>query len=72
MNIILAVLPTITFLVGFYFGFYSKGDKIPEINPVKIAEEKKEEKKQEKKKKALDQYLDNIDNYPNNQKVIKE
>ena len=72
MNILVMILPTITFLVGFYFGFNVKGDKLPEVNPVKIVEKKKEEKIQEKKKAAIDQYLENIDNYPNNQKEIKE
>lgn len=72
MNILIMVLPTITFIVGFYFGFNCKADKVPEINPVKIVEKKKEEKQQEIKKAALDQYLENIDNYPNYQKEIKE
>ena len=72
MNILVMILPTITFLVGFYFGFNCKSDKIPEINPIKVVEKKKEEKKQEIKKAAMDQYLENIDNYPNNQKEIKE
>ena len=73
MNLILAILPTITFLIGFYFGFSLKSDRsLPEINPVKIVEKKKEEKIQEKRKEVQDQYLENINNYPNNQKEIKE
>ena len=70
MDILVMILPTITFIVGFYFGFNCKSDKIPEINPIKVVEKKKEEKVQEKRKAVQDQYLENINNYPNNQKVL--
>ena len=72
-NLIIEILPIIAFIIGFSFGFSVKrNDKLPEINPVKIVKEKKEEIIQEKKKSQMEQYLENIDNYPYNQKDIKE
>lgn len=71
--IILAILPTIAFIVGFSFGFnIKKEDKVPNINPVEIVKEIKEKKKEEKESKVQALYLENIDNFPDNQKVIKE
>lgn len=78
MNLIYMILPTITLIVGFYIGFtVKKEDKLPEIkNPVEVIrediKEKKQQKQEEKESKILDDYMDNIDNYPYNQKDIKE
>ena len=78
MNLIYMILPTITLIVGFYIGFtVKKEDKLPEIkNPVEVIREdikvKKQQKQEEKESKILDDYMDNIDNYPDNQKDIKE
>ena len=73
VNFIFQILPIITFMIGFSFGFTIKrDDKLPEINPKKIIEEHKKEVKAEHDKAVLEQYLDNIDNYPYNQKEIKE
>ncbi len=78
MNLIYMILPTITLIVGFYIGFtVKKEDKLPEIkNPVEVIREdikvKKQQKQEEKESKILDDYMDNIDNYPYNQKDIKE
>lgn len=74
INFIFMILPTITFIVGFYFGASIKiNEKLPEIKtPKQIIEEKKAEKKEKEAKEAMDTYLENIDNYPNNQKEIKE
>lgn len=74
LNLIYQIIPIISFVVGFSFGYsIKKEDKLPEIKtPSQIIKEKKEEKKEEKQKEILDQYLDNLDNYPNNQKPIKE
>ena len=78
MNLIYMILPTITLIVGFYIGFtVKKEDKLPEIkNPVEVIREdikvKKQQKQEEKVSKILDDYMDNIDNYPYNQKDIKE
>ena len=74
INLIYTILPIISFIIGFSFGFTIKrDDKLPEIKtPTQIIHEKKEEKKAEQKKRVLDQYLENIDNYPNYQKDIKE
>lgn len=77
INVILYITPIITLLVGFYFGFRIGKDKeIPEINPVKVVKENieqaKEEKETKKEREILEQYMENIDNYPRNQIRIKE
>lgn len=74
INLIYTILPVITFMIGFSFGFSIKrNDKLPEIKtPKKIIEEHKEEKKQEQNRAVIEQYLSNIDNYPYNQKDIEE
>lgn len=74
ISIIQNIIPTIAFVVGFCLGFYiRKNDKLPEIKtPTEIVSEVKEKKEVRIKKEATDQYLENIDNYPYNQKDIKE
>lgn len=74
INFIFMILPTIMFIVGFYLGVSIKiNEKLPEIKtPMQIIEEKKVENKEKKEKEVMDLYLENIDNYPNNQKEIKE
>lgn len=72
-----SILPVITLIIGFYFGFrIGKEKEIPKVNPIETIKENveiaKEEKKAKKDKKILDQYIENLDNYPNNQKPIKE
>ena len=74
LNLIYSILPTITFIVGFVFGFkVHKKDKLPEIkSPMTVVKEKKKEKEIEKEANTLNDYIENIDNYPHNQKDIKE
>lgn len=74
INLIYTILPTITLIVGFYIGFsIKKEDKLPEIkSPLKIIKEKQEQKEKAQEIKALETYMENIDNYPDNQKDIKE
>ena len=79
INVILYITPIITLIVGFYFGFRIGKDKdIPkvEVNPLKIVKENieqaKEEKESKKEREILEQYMENIDNYPRNQIRIKE
>lgn len=74
INLIFQLLPIVTFMIGFSFGFSIKrDDKLPEIkSPKKIIEERKKEKEEERKRNITEQYLENIDNYPYNQKDIKE
>lgn len=77
INVILYITPIITLIVGFYFGFkIGKEKEIPEINPVKVVKENieqaKEEKETKKEREILEQYMENIDNYPRNQIRIKE
>lgn len=72
-----SIIPIICLILGFYFGFrIGKEKEIPTVNPVKIVKEEveqaKEEKKSKKEKEILEQYIENLDNYPNNQKKIKE
>lgn len=81
VNLINQIVPVITFITGLYIGHYlRKHDEIPNI-PKQIKEDiidAKEEKKKEKKKREIDErmkkteeYLNNIDNYPYNQKKIE-
>lgn len=72
INIICQLLPVITMIIGFYFGFkVAKNNQLPEIKtPVEIIEEKKEKKKAKAKATETDVYLENIDNYPLNQKDV--
>lgn len=74
INLIYQIIPIISFVVGFCFGFsVKKEDKLPEIKtPREIIKEKREERKEEKQKEILNQYLENIESYPYNQKDIKE
>ena len=72
-----SIIPIICLILGFYFGFrIGKEKEIPTVNPVKIVKEEveqaKKEKKSKKEKEILEQYIENLDNYPNNQKKIKE
>lgn len=80
VNLINQIVPVITFIAGLYIGHYwRKHDEIPNI-PKQIKEdikEAKEEKKNEKKKKEIEEkmkaaetYMNNIDNFPHNQKPI--
>lgn len=74
INLIYTILPTISLIVGFYIGFtVKKQDKLPEIKtPTKIIKEKKQQREEEKEVEILNAYMENIDNYPDNQKDIKE
>ena len=74
INLIYSLLPVIFFIAGFCFGFnIKKTDELPEIKtPAKIFEEHEEKAKIKKEASKLDSYLENIDNYPYNQKDIKE
>lgn len=78
INLIYMILPTICLIVGFYIGFtVRKEDKLPQIkNPIEVIKEdikeKKQQKQEEREMKVFDTYMENIDNYPLNQKDIKE
>lgn len=74
ISIIANLIPTIAFVLGFCLGFsIKKNDKLPEIKtPTEIVKDIKEQKEVRIKKETTDQYLENIDNYPFNQKDIKE
>lgn len=74
ISILQSLIPTIAFVLGFCLGFsIKKEDKLPEIKtPTEIVSDIKEKKEVRIKKEATDQYLENIDNYPYNQKDIKE
>ena len=55
-----SILPVITLIIGFYFGFrIGKEKEIPKVNPIETIKENveiaKEEKKAKKDKKILDQ-----------------
>ena len=74
INLIYTILPIITMIIGFYFGFkIKKTDELPKVKtPVQIFEEHQEKVKIKEEASKLDAYLENIDNYPYNQKTIKE
>ena len=84
INIVYMIMPVITLIIGFYFGFRIGKDKaIPKVEiktPTEIIEEHKDKKdaikrkEQQKKEEAeLEAYLGNLDRYPYNQvKINKE
>ena len=68
ISIFYTILPIVTMIIGFYFGFNLKKDKLPEVKtPSKIIKEHKEQKQMEEEQSELQQYLANIDNYPYDQ-----
>lgn len=75
INLIYTILPIITLIIGFCFGFYLNMEReIPKLQvrtPTKIIKEYKREKKKEQEETEMEQYMENIDNYPNNQKSFK-
>ncbi len=73
MIIFNTILPIITMIIGFYFGFRIGKDKeIPEIKtPVQVINEYKEEKREKDIQNQYNTYLSNIDNYPYNQQEVK-
>lgn len=85
LNLIYHFFTILCLCVGFYFGYtIGKTQRLPKYKSVgKIIRERKKEiereKKEEEKEKELEtkfsiteQYLENINNYPNNQKEIIE
>ena len=76
INVIYMIMPIITMIMGFYFGYRIGKDKeLPKVEiktPVQIIEEHKEKKQEKIENEEIDQYLSNIDNFPNNQRRFKE
>ena len=76
INLIYTLLPIIALMIGFYFGYRIGKDKeIPRVEiktPVQIIEEHKEKKQEKIENEELDQFLSNINNFPNNQIRFKE
>lgn len=76
INLIYTLLPIVALMIGFYFGYRIGKDKeLPRVEiktPVQIIEERKEKKQGKMENEEIDQYLSNIDNYPNNQRRFKE
>lgn len=73
MNNLMMILPCLCLCIGFYFGYkIGKEQDIKISTPVQIIQKKKEEKNAKHEKDVLNQYIANIDNYPNNQVSIKE
>lgn len=75
INVVYMIMPIITMIVGFYFGYRIGKDKeIPQIEiktPVEIVEDIKEKHESKEFDKELQEFMSNIDNYPYNQKQIK-
>ncbi len=73
MIIFNTMLPIITMIFGFYFGFkIGKNKEIPEIKtPMQAINEYQEEKKEKEIQNQYNTYLSNIDNYPYNQQEVK-
>lgn len=73
INLIYTLLTILCLCIGFYFGFkIGKNSEIPDLpkikTPKQIIKEKKEEKQEEEKLNEMNRFLENIDNFPNNQK----
>lgn len=67
------ILPCLALSIGFYFGYkIGKQQEIKISTPAQVIEKRKEEKKEKHEKDVLNQYIANLDNYPNNQVSIKE
>lgn len=75
INVIYTILPIITMIMGFYFGYrLGKGEGIPQIeikSPVEIVEDIKEKHEAKEFNNDLEDFMTNLDNFPNNQKKIK-
>ncbi len=67
------ILPVITMIAGFYFGFRIGKDKeIPKVKtPMQAINDYKEEKKEKETEKQYNTYLENIDNYPYDQQEVE-
>ena len=80
INLIYTLLPIIALMIGFYFGYRIGKDKeLPRVEiktPVQVITEKIEEKREKEQAKKdeeeINQYLSNLDNFPNNQRRFKE
>ena len=72
INLVYSIVPVICFIAGLYFGFkIKKTDELPEIKtPAEVIEKKNEEKKAKVIRNETEKYLENIENYPYNQKEI--
>lgn len=79
MNYIYTLFPVLCLCIGFYFG-YKLGDtkKLPEVNPVKVADNVKTEinsikkkKEQNKKINRLNEVLHNLDTFDGSSKGQK-
>lgn len=81
INIIYTILPIITLIMGFYFGYRIGKDKeIPKVEiktPTEIIQQHKEKKeervkraRQKEEERELESYLGNLDRYPYNQEKI--
>jgi hypothetical protein len=70
------IMPIIAMIMGFYFGYRIGKDKeLPKVEiktPIEIIEEYKEKQQEKQDKEELEQYLANLDNFPNNQIRFKE
>lgn len=68
------MLPIVTMMIGFYFGFYLKGkEEFPKIKtPKQVLEEKKKQVEVKEQESELKQYLENLENYPNFQRDFKK
>ena len=75
INVIFMIMPVITLIMGFYFGYrIGKDQEIPKVEiktPMEIVEEIKERHEEKEFTDDLSDNIDNIDNYPYNQKQIK-
>ena len=74
INLVYSILPVISMIIGFYFGFkIGKGKELPKLeikSPVEIVEEHKEKREERKRKEQdkkdqqeLQDYLKRIDEY---------
>lgn len=67
-NLLYSIIPVISMIIGFYFGYKLRGDggkdKLPDIkSPAKIVKEFKEQKEEEKEAEEVKEWIEQINNY---------
>ena len=67
-DLLYSIIPVISMIIGFYFGYKLRGDvgkdKLPDIKaPTTIIKEHKEKKEQEKEAEELKEWIEQINNY---------
>ena len=67
-NLVFSIIPVISMVIGFYFGYKLRGDggkdKLPDIkSPARMIKEHKERKEEEREIEEAKKWIEEIDNY---------